>query len=151
MTDAQKYTLILESATADQLADNILQLADKDGKIKGRDGRPHNAMIMAGVVKDIVNGTADRSHLTTHYGIRAQAMYLHVKYQEENRVKATARPETAGAKPLTPYNALRAQMAATIYTGLAAEHLSKAWTANLALQAVDEILKRIQTEDNPKN
>lgn len=74
LTEVEKWRIINDSETFDQLKDNIKRLADEDGSIMGRI-RPFLAEKQINNV-DIVKAGYPANILTRSYGIRQQAIYL---------------------------------------------------------------------------
>lgn len=75
MTELEKFQLINNCETADELSAAILKFADEDNMIQGR-RRLFYAPLMAENVHYVVNGDMLANVLTREFGIRQQALYI---------------------------------------------------------------------------
>ena len=75
MTELEKWKLVNESDTSQNLAFVINKLADEDGMIQGRE-RKFDASKMIIGLKYFMSDEMPANVLTREYGIRQQAIYL---------------------------------------------------------------------------
>lgn len=75
MTELQKWQEVNRCESGKALHDLIIQFADEDGMIQGRE-REFSATQMAHHVHDVLQNDYSITLLTREYGIRQQAVYL---------------------------------------------------------------------------
>jgi hypothetical protein len=75
MEDLQKWQMVNQCETGKALADLILEFADSDGMIQGRE-RKFSAKEMSLNVYDVITEDYPAYLLTREFGIRQQAIYL---------------------------------------------------------------------------
>ncbi len=75
MNDLEKYELVNQCETKEELAEAILKLADEEGNIIGR-AKKFDANKMASRVEGVIKGELLANALTRCFGIRQQALYI---------------------------------------------------------------------------
>lgn len=75
MTELQKWQAVNQCKNGKALHDLIIQFADSEGMIHGRE-REFSATKMADHVHDVLQNDYPSSLLTREFGIRQQAIYL---------------------------------------------------------------------------
>jgi len=80
MTELQKWQAVNRCENGKALHDLIIQFADEDGMIQGRE-RKFSATQMAHHVHDVMQNEYPNNLLTREFGIRQQALYLKNLYK----------------------------------------------------------------------
>jgi hypothetical protein len=75
MTELQKWQAVNQCENGKALHDLIIQFADEEGMIHGRE-RKFDATQMANHVHDVLQNGYPSNLLTREFGIRQQAIYL---------------------------------------------------------------------------
>ena len=75
MTELQKWQAVNQCENGKALHDLIIQIADKEGMIHGRE-RKFDATQMANHVHDVLQNDYPSNLLTREFGIRQQAIYF---------------------------------------------------------------------------
>lgn len=75
MTELQKWQAVNQCESGKALHDLIIQFADNEGMIHGRE-KQFSATQMAHHVHDVIQNGYPDNLLTREYGIRQQAVYL---------------------------------------------------------------------------
>ena len=75
MTELQKWQEVNQCTNGKALHDLIIQFADEDGMIQGRE-REFSATQMAHHLHDVLQNDYPSNLLTREFGIRQQAIYL---------------------------------------------------------------------------
>jgi hypothetical protein len=75
MTELQKYQMVNQCETQEDIINCISAFADENGEIQGRI-RNFNAAKMCGMTKLYFNNQIEPNVLTREYGLRQQAMYI---------------------------------------------------------------------------
>lgn len=88
MTELEKFQLVNNAATIEQLQEAIRAIAE-DGEIQGK-SKKHRSEHQAYFVTGVVKGTLNANALTRSYGIRQQAIYLqyYKKYEMSKTINS---------------------------------------------------------------